>query len=190
MSAIHHPTPNRARVPIKPEASYREALAWQTAAVGRTLAVLRIGFGLTFLWAFFDKLIGLGYATPAERGWLDGGNPTKGFLSSSTTGPFADFYRSIAGDTWTNWAFMLGLLGIGLALTFGFGMRIAGVTGALLYLMMWTVVLPPENNPVLDEHVLGAITVVLLALAAAGDTWGFGRAWAKTSLVRRYPALR
>ena len=46
---------------------------------------------------------------------------------------------------------MLGLLGIGASLI-GICMRIAGA-GALLYLMMWTVYLPSDNNPVLDEHV-------------------------------------
>ena len=69
-------------------------------------------------------------------------------------------------------------------------MRIAAVAGALLYVLMWTVVLPPENNPVIDEHILGAITVVALALTNAGDTWGLGRWWSRTDVVERYPALR
>jgi thiosulfate dehydrogenase [quinone] large subunit len=30
-----------------------------TETTRRVLAVLRIGFGLTFLWAFFDKPVGL-----------------------------------------------------------------------------------------------------------------------------------
>ena len=66
---------------------------------------------------------------------------------------------------------MLGLLGIGLALTFGVGMRLAAITGALLYVLMWTVVLPPENNPVIDDHLLGAITLVVFA-ALAGEHLG------------------
>ena len=40
---------------------------------------------------------------------------------------------------------------------------------------MWTVVLPPENHPFLDDHLLGALTLVVLALYNAGDTWGLGR---------------
>jgi thiosulfate dehydrogenase (quinone) large subunit len=55
---------------------------------------------------------------------------------------------------------------------------------------MWTVVLPPPNNPVLDDHILGAISMVVLGLAAAGTTWGMGRAWNRTSLVRSQPWLR
>jgi thiosulfate dehydrogenase [quinone] large subunit len=51
---------------------------------------------------------------------------------------------------------MTGLLGIGAALTFGIGMRIAAGTGALLYLLMWSASLPLANNPVIDDHLLGA----------------------------------
>ncbi|MDP2775555.1 MAG: hypothetical protein Q8O61_18530, partial [Nocardioides sp.] len=83
-----------------------------------------------------------------------------------------------------------GLFGIGLALTLGIGMRIAAASGALLYIMMWTVVLPPENNPVLDDHILGAITLIALAALNTGTTWGFGKTWAKTGLVEDNPVLR
>lgn len=171
-----------------------------TESAARALAVLRVAFGLTFLWAFFDKLLALGYHTGydaegnldrlGDAAWIHGGSPTEGFLTYGAKGPFEDFYHSIAGDIWVDWLFMLALVGLGIALTFGIGMRIAGVAGTVLYLMMWSVYLPPDNNPVLDEHLLGAISMVVLALTYAGDTWGAGRAWAKTTLVQRWPALR
>lgn len=56
--------------------------------------------------------------------------------------------------------------------------------------MMWTVALPPENNPVLDDHALGDITIAILALTAAGNTWGFGRRWSESPLARKFPVLR
>src|SRR5215211_1368202 len=111
----------------------------------RALAVLRIAFGLTFLWAFVDKVFGLGYATKSGKGWIDGGDPTAGFLGKGTSGPFADFYQSLVGDFWVTPLFMIGLLGLGVALTLGIGMRIAAVTGVLLYLLMWSAALPPTN---------------------------------------------
>jgi thiosulfate dehydrogenase [quinone] large subunit len=169
----------------------------------RGLAALRIGFGLTFLWAFFDKLLALGFATGKnpETGvvdrfgpdaWINDGNPTFGFLTFGVPedNPFRDTFNSIAGDAWTNWLFMLGLLGIGLALTFGVGIRLAAVSGVVLYLLMWVASWPLENNPVIDDHLLGAITLIVLALTLAGDTWGFGKMWAKTHLVQRFPVLR
>ncbi len=166
----------------------------------RVAAVLRIAFGLTFLWAFFDKLLALGFATGrAEDGtvdrfsdaaWINGGSPTEGFLKFGADGPFKGIYNNIAGAAWADTLFMLALLGIGLALTFGFAMRIAAASGAVLYVMMWTVVLPPENHPVLDDHLLGALTLVLLGFMGAGTTWGLGSRLDKTDLVRRYPVLR
>ncbi|MCW2814858.1 MAG: hypothetical protein JWN84_2313 [Nocardioides sp.] len=166
----------------------------------RALAVLRIAFGLTFLWAFLDKLLALGFSTGRDEtgavdrlgdaAWVNGGSPTEGFLAFGADGPFQGFYNSIAGAAWADVLFMLGLLGIGLALTVGAAMRLACGGGALLYVLMWTVVLPPENNPVLDDHVLGAITLVVLALLAAGDTWGLGARLARTDLVQRFPVLR
>jgi len=64
-----------------------------------------------------------------------------------------------------DWLFMLGLLGIGLALIFGVGMRVAAWSGAFLMTLMWAASLPLENNPLIDEHLVYA--TVLLALGAA-----------------------
>lgn len=155
----------------------------------RALAVLRIAFGFSFLWAFFDKLFGWGYATPSAKSWLNGGDPTAGFLKGAE-GPFADFYHGLAGDWWVTPLFMIGLAGIGFALTLGIGMRIAAVSGALMYLMMYGASLPLTTNPVLDDHILGAITVVVLAATAAGNTWGLGKVWSGLGIVRRHGILK
>ena len=171
-----------------------------TTFARRALALLRIAFGLTFLWAFFDKLFALGYHTGYDQAgnldrfgdaaWINGGSPTEGFLKFGADGPFKDFYNNIAGAAWADWLFMLGLFGIGIALTLGIGMRIAATAGAILYIMMWTVVLPPENNPVLDDHILGALSMVVLAAFYAGDTWGLGKVWGATKAVQNNPVLR
>jgi thiosulfate dehydrogenase [quinone] large subunit len=161
-----------------------------------SLALVRIGFGFTFLWAFFDKLLALGFSTGraddgtvdrfGDAAWIHGGSPTQGFLAFGADGPFKGFYNDIAGAAWADWLFMAALLGIGVALTFGIGMRIAAIAGAALYVMMWSVVLPPANNPLIDEHILGALTVVALALTNAGNTWGLGKLWGRTALVNRF----
>ena len=179
-----------------------------SSAARKALAVLRIGYGVTFLWAFFDKLFALGFHTGAivnEEGartgidfmakdgaWLAGGSPTNGFLAFGVPAhnPFKDMFNSMAGDTWVDWLFMLGLLGIGLALFSGVAGRGAAGGGARLYALMYMASVPLENNPIIDDHMAGAIVVVVLALTLAGDTWGFGRQWARTNLVRKYPVLR
>lgn len=173
-----------------------------TEAARKGLAVLRIGYGVTFLWAFLDKLLALGFHTGYDQqgvldrfgpaAWVNGGSPTEGFLAFGVAedNPFKSVFTALAGDTWVDWLFMLGLLGIGFALFTGIGLRIAAAAGGLLYLMMYAASLPLENNPVVDDHVIGAVVLVVLALTLAGDTWGAGRAWARTRLVRRYPVLR
>lgn len=152
-------------------------------------AVIRICLGWVFLWAFLDKLFGLGHETPAEGAWLDGGQPTAGFLGNATAGPFADFYQGLAGQAWVDWVFMIGLLGIGLALILGIGMRIAAVAGALMLVLMWSAVLPPANNPFMDDHLIYALVLIALALGDAGRTLGLGGWWQQTSLVQRWPVL-
>jgi thiosulfate dehydrogenase [quinone] large subunit len=153
-------------------------------------AALRLSIGSVFLWAFFDKLLGLGHETPSENAWLDGGSPTEGFLSFAVKGPFADAYQSIAGAAWADWLFMAGLLGIGVALVAGVAMRIAAASGALLLVLMWTAVLPPENHVFMDDHIVYALVLVSLALTGAGSTLGLGRAWERLPVVRRYPVLK
>lgn len=156
-------------------------------AVSGWLAGLRVATGFVFLWAFFDKLLGLGYATPSERAWINGGSPTKGFLGNLDAGPFASTFRSIAGDWWVDWLFMLGLLGIGTAVVLGVGLRLAAVSGTVLMALMWIAEWHParytsagdatsSTNPLVDYHVVYALALIVVAVTAAGNRWGFGRA--------------
>ncbi|WP_430640999.1 hypothetical protein [Couchioplanes caeruleus] len=155
-----------------------------------TLAALRLALGWVFLWAFIDKVFGLGMATPDKGAWINGGSPTKGFLGNAVAGPLEGFYHSIAGAAWADWMFMLGLAAIGTALILGIGLRAAAVAGSLLLVMMWSAVLPPENNPFMDDHLIYAGVLVLIALTSAGDTLGLGRLWSRLTIVKRLPWLK
>jgi thiosulfate dehydrogenase (quinone) large subunit len=168
-----------------------------TSTAAKSLAVLRIATGFLFLWAFLDKTFGWHYATPSAKAWIHGGSPTKGFLSSVQVGPVQSIAHSMAGATWVNWLFMLGLLGIGLALMAGAGVRIAAVSGVLLVAGMWLTTYPlaqtdstgaatSSTNPFVDEHLLEALILIVLALTYAGTTWGFGRIWARLPFVARH----
>jgi thiosulfate dehydrogenase [quinone] large subunit len=160
-----------------------------SVAAQYVLATIRLALGWIFLWAFLDKTFGLGHDTASAKSWLNGGNPTKGFLGSASKGPFSGFYHSIAGNGVVNFLFMAALLAIGVALILGIGMRLAAVGAAALMVLMWTAVLPPASNPFMDDHLIYAAVLVLLALTGAGDTLGLGRIWSSTPLVRRAPWL-
>ncbi len=164
-------------------------------------AITRLSIGWVFLWAFFDKLFALGFATgrDAETGvvdyfgdaaWINGGSPTEGFLSFGTKGPLAGFYQSFAGAAWADWLFMIGLLGIGVALMAGIAMRVGAISGALMLVLMWSAVLLPDNNPFMDDHLIYALVLIALMLVGAGHTWGFGRAWEKLPIVARNSWLK
>jgi thiosulfate dehydrogenase [quinone] large subunit len=171
-----------------------------TPAAGYALGALRIVVGWTFLWAFFDKLLALGFSTGRDEtgavdrfgdaAWINGGSPTEGFLAFGASGPFEGFYHAIAGATLTDCAFMFGLLAIGVALTFGVFERLGTIGGVIMYVMMWTVVLPPENNPIADDHILGAAAVLVLGLLGASRYLGLGHWWNAQPIVRQYRILR
>lgn len=164
-------------------------------------AAARLALGWVFLWAFLDKFLALGFSTgrDAESGvvdlfgpaaWVNGGSPTLGFLTFGTKGPLADFYQSFAGASWADWVFMVGLAGIGVALMLGIGMRIAAGSGVLMLIMMWSAALPPENNPFMDDHLVYAIVLVLLAGVGAGRTLGLGGWWERLPFVQQHPVLK
>jgi thiosulfate dehydrogenase (quinone) large subunit len=152
-------------------------------------AGLRIALGWIFLWAFLDKAFGWGFATENANAWVNGGSPTEGFLTYGTAGPLQGFYQGMAGAAWADVLFMVGLLGIGVALLAGIGVRVAAATGALLMVLMWTAALLPANNPFMDDHLIYAGLLIGLAVVGAGNTLGFGKLWARTRLVQRLPWL-
>ncbi|NQV91583.1 DoxX family membrane protein [Candidatus Woesearchaeota archaeon] len=150
-------------------------------------ALLRIGLGWTFLWAFLDKLWGLGFATLKENSWLAGGSPTSGFLLHGTKGPLAGVFQMLAGSAFVDWLFMIGLLLLGVSLILGIGVRVAAYAGSLLLFMMWLALLLPANNPFLDEHILYIFALMGLSLVKAGRVWGLGLWWSKQKLVKQNP---
>ncbi|MEV0734306.1 DoxX family protein [Polymorphospora sp. NPDC050346] len=187
-TANHRVTTNAVIPPVT--GAIRPAETTGRKATRYTLAGLRLALGWIFLWAFLDKLFGLGQGTAAEQAWVNGGSPTKGFLGNAVAGPFADLYRGFAGAAWADWLFMIGLAAIGTALILGVGMRVAATAGGLMMVLMWTAVLPPANNPFMDDHLIYAGVLLVLALTAAGDTLGLGRLWARVPIVKRLPFLR
>jgi thiosulfate dehydrogenase [quinone] large subunit len=174
-------------------------------------AVLRLSMGWIFLWAFLDKTFALGYRTGrttlqsgrevvdyfGPEAWLFGfgeGSPTREFLEVETKGWFEGLFSSFAGAAWADWLFMVGLLGIGVALMCGIGIRIAALSATVLLLLMYLASPPMAvsvgSNPFLDNNLVYAVVLIGLALVNAGDTWGLGKQWSHTKLVHRFPFLK
>ena len=193
MSATTHPSQYRV------EAETQESIVTRPA-VRKVLAVARIVIGFTFLWAFVDKLFGLGFATPSSRAWINGGTPAQGFIKS-IEGPFKDVFQVFA-NPFGDWLFMIGLLGIGVAMIAGAGLRIAAVAGTLLMLFMFLAEWPTatslvdgkvvsgSTNPLVDSHWHEALLLIISAVTLAGDTWGLGTWWGNLDFVRKHRWLR
>ncbi len=159
---------------------------------GGVIAVLRVAMGFVFMWPFLDKLFGLGYSTSSDKSWISGGSPTKGFLSGVAVGPFESFFHSIAGVWWANLLFMAALFAIGLALILGVVLRITAAAGSLLLVMMWAASWPMaqftsagdatrSTNPFLDDHLVYALVLIVLAVIGAGNYFGLGQWWTRVT---------
>lgn len=138
--------------------------------------ILRILLGWSFLWAFLDKMFGLGFSTcrvsddsgptntidfMCDKAMLQGGSPTFGLLkfgtqASHTGGLFR--WMASSGPTTIGWAdvlFMLALLLGGVALMLGVGTRIAATGGMLLMIFMFLALdVWPDTNPINSSHVI------------------------------------
>jgi thiosulfate dehydrogenase [quinone] large subunit len=181
------------------EAETQESIVTRPA-VRKVLAVARIVIGFTFLWAFLDKLFGLGFATPSSRAWINGGTPAQGFIKG-IDGPFHDVFQIVANPV-GDWLFMAGLLGIGVAMIAGAGLRIAAVAGTLLMLFMFMAEWPAattivdgkvvsgSTNPIVDSHWHEALLLIISAVTLAGDTWGLGKWWGNLGFVKNHRSLR
>jgi len=167
---------------------------------------LRILLGWSFLWAFLDKMFGLGFSTcrgfgpegtPAssidfmcDAAMIQGGSPTFGYLNFATqashTGFLFDWMAPSAPDSinLADVGFMAALLLLGVALMLGIGTRIAAIGGAVMMLFMFLAGdVWPENNPVNSSHVVEM--VVLLGIASVGP----GRFSLQNRMVTTFPFM-
>lgn len=162
------------------------------------LSITRIAIGFVFLWAFFDKLIGLGLSTcrDAKTGavtvmcdgaWLKGGPVTEGYLvyGGNPSSPFHDFFVRLGAERWADWPFMIGLLSVGLALTLGIGTKLGACAGSVMLLFMYLTQLWPSNNPIIDEHVIYILTTFAIVWLELGrQSIGLGKWWRSLPLVQ------
>lgn len=127
----------------------------------KIVSVLRIAMSLIFLWAFFDKLLGLGFSTASAKAWINGGSPTAGFLAGAAKGPFVDVFHSLSGLMIVDVLFMVGLLFIGLTLLLNKYVVCGSIAGIIMMALMWLALLFPANNPLIDEHVIYALVFAM-----------------------------
>jgi len=153
------------------------------------LAVLRIILGSMLLWAFIDKLFGLGLATPEGQGMIDGGSPSHGFLEYSD-GTFSGLFQWMSQfSDITDILLMMGLLFIGIGLMLGIATKLSVVSGTAMFFILFLSVFPPSDNPFLDYHLVYIIALWAIWVAGAGDRLGLGKRWRELPIVKRFSIL-
>ncbi len=145
-----------------------------------------MALGWIFLWAFLDKLFGLGFSTAKSSSWIAGGSPTLGFLKNAVTGPLAGFYHGIAGNPIVDWLFMLGLLAVGLLLMLGVAIRFASAIGIAMLALMYSALLLPTTNPFLDEHLIYILILAALYISEPGEFLGLGKWWKNYVFAKKF----
>lgn len=160
----------------------------------RALAALRLATGFIFLWAFLDKTFGLGFSTPVAHAWINGGTPSQGFLKGdAVVGPLKPFFAAIASPA-SDLLFMIGMLAIGVAVMLGIGLRVSAVAGTIILVLMYLAEWPfaanaGSTNPIVDYHIIYALSLIVVATLSAGDTWGVGAQWKRLAFVQKMPWL-
>jgi thiosulfate dehydrogenase [quinone] large subunit len=166
------------------------------------LSLTRIAIGFVFFWAFIDKLLGLGFSTCrttaedgsftidafCEKAWVNGGHVTEGYLvyGGNPNSPFHEFFVGLGAQRWTDWIFMIGLLGIGLALMLGIGTKVTMFAGPAMLVMMYMTQMWPSTNPFLDDHIIQALAIIGIVLVElTRQSIGLGAWWRRLSVVQR-----
>lgn len=147
-----------------------------------SLFLLRISLGWLFFWAGITKVL-----NPA---WS-----SAGYLQGAKT--FPNFYQWLSGPDLlqiTNLVNEWGLILLGVSLILGIGVRVSSVLGALLMILYYFPILQfPYPNPhsfLIDEHIVYALALLLLASLRAGRIWGLENWCSRLPLCARVPALR
>lgn len=160
------------------------------------LSLARIGIGFVFLWAFLDKLFGLGYGVCRSRetgeidvmcdnAWVNGGHVTEGYLANAS-GPMGEFFQGWADIRFFDWVFMIGLLGVGLALILGIGTRIAALAATAMLVMMYLAAFDNSNNPFMDDHIIYSLAVIgIVWVEVSHQAIGLGSWWKRLDVVQK-----
>ena len=164
---------------------------WDRRAFGENaLALLRIVFGFMMVWAFLDKLLGLGMLTSPEAAVINGGSPTEYYLTELVSGVFADFWHIFAGNPMVDFLLIAGLLLVGVALVAGIASRLATVGMCVMMLMMYTLSVPPSDNPLVDYHIAYILGMVAVYCLGGFDRLSLNGWWSELGVIRRFPVLR
>ena len=144
--------------------------------------LLRIGMGWLMFYAGITKVLNPAWSA---QGYLKGAKTFPGFyqwLLQPDILPIINFINE--------W----GLTLLGVSLILGIGVRLSSIFGAVLMLLYYFPILDfPYPNPhsyVVDEHIVYALVLLLLAGLRAGRVWGLENWCSNLPICAKFPRLR
>lgn len=147
-----------------------------------SLFLLRLSMGWFMFYAGITKVI--------DPTWS-----AAGYLRGAKT--FVEFYQWLVSPgilPIVNFVNEWGLTLLGVSLILGIGVRLSSILGAVLMLLYYFPVLDfPYPNPhsyLVDEHIIYALTLLLLASLRAGRVWGLENWCSNLPICSKFPRLR
>ncbi|MDP3729703.1 MAG: DoxX family protein [bacterium] len=147
-----------------------------------SLFLLRIGAGWFFFYAGITKVL--------DPAWS-----AAGYLSGAKT--FAGFYQFLTSPSVlpvVNFLNAWGLTLLGVSLVLGIGVRLSSVLGVILmglyYLPILDFPYPNQNAYIVDQHIIYAFALLVLASMRAGRVWGLETWCSNLPICSRFPKLR
>ena len=144
--------------------------------------LLRIGMGWLMFYAGITKVLNPAWSA---QGYLKGAKTFPGFyqwLLQPDVLPIINFINE--------W----GLTLLGVSLILGIGVRLSSIFGAVLMLLYYFPILDfPYPNPhsyIVDEHIIYALVLLLLAGLRAGRIWGLENWCTNLPICSTFPVLR
>ena len=135
--------------------------------------------------AFFLRLT-LGWLF-LSAGWtkLSAGTWSAGAFLTASTGPFATWFQSMAGNPFVDMLNVYGQICIGIALIVGLFVRPAAFFGFILMILYYFAQFEQNTlHGIVDEHIVYALVFLLVFVG------GFGYVWGIDGLIGRQPSLQ
>ena len=144
--------------------------------------MLRVSLGWMFFYAGITKVMNPEWSA---AGYMKGAKTFAGFYQFLTQPGMLPVINFI--NEW-------GLLLLGVSLIFGVFVRLSSVLGAVLMLLYYFPILdfpyPNAHSFIVDEHIIYALALALLAAWRAGRTYGLENWCANLPVCSKFPKLR
>lgn len=115
---------------------------------------------------------------------LNNGFDASGYLINATSGPFAETFASLAGNSLVNFLVVWGEILIGFSLMAGALVKFSSLMGIIMMILFYLSSFPPEHGLV-SEHIIYALVFFVLITHKAGSFLGVDQYFMSLESVKK-----